>query len=457
MIDLIIIGAGPAGMSAALEASSYGLDVTILNEGPEPGGRIYHALERLADHHPDDVTRLGNDYAEGLNLIKAFHSCAVTLINDAAVFRLDEDGTVWYTHDDAAKTIKAKAVLIATGAMERPVPIPAWTLPGVMTAGAAQMLLKGDGMIPSGPVAMAGCGPLLILTACQLLDAGADVRCVIDTVQPKDYLASLPALLGALKAPFPLLKGIALRKKLAKSGVELISGATSLSISGIDHATGIFVNGRHIDADTILLHNGVVPETQLSRQVGCEHVWNNTQRCWHPDVDEWGESSLKNIHIVGDGGGIEGALAAWCSGRLSALNIAKQLGKINKTYRDKLARPWQKARRKHLNVRPFLDRLFKPAEFLLAPTNKETVICRCEEVRLRAVLKASDLGCPGPNQLKSFTRAGMGPCQGRLCGLTVSEILAKQKNTSPANIGYYTIRPPVKPVTLSQLAKLDQP
>jgi len=457
MIDLAIIGAGPAGMAAALEAVNHGLDVQVLNEGPAPGGRIYHALEHLSEHHPQDVTRLGSDYAEGLNLIQAFRQSGAKLLNGAGVFRLDADGMIWLTHNEAARTVKAKAVLIATGAMERPVPIPAWTLPGVMSAGAAQMLLKGDGMIPSGPIVLAGCGPLLILAACQLLDAGADVKAVVDTLNPADYLASVPALLGAMRSPAPLFKGIALRMKLARSGVALISGATSLSISGFDHATGVMVDCHYLPADPILLHDGVFPDTQLSRQVGCEHVWNDAQRCWHPSVDEWGESSLKNIYIAGDGGGIAGALAARCSGHLSALNIALQLGKIDQTVRDKLARPWQKAHRKHMAVRPFLDRLFKPADFLLSPTNKETVVCRCEEIRLREIIKACDLGCPGPNQLKTFTRAGMGPCQGRLCGLTITEIMAKQNNTTPAAIGYYKIRPPVKPVTLAQLAKLDQP
>ncbi len=450
MIDLIIIGAGPCGMAAAIEATQNGLSTLVLNEGPGPGGRIYHGLEKPKSSH----AQLGKDYTDGAALLDQFRQCGAHIENKAAVFRLDPDGTVWFTQANIARTIKARAVLIATGAMERPVPIPGWTLPGVMTAGAAQMMLKGDNAIPTGTVVLAGCGPLLLLTAIQLLGVGVQVTTVIDTVKPSDYGAALPHLLRAIRAPGPLFKGLGMVHQLSKANVELISGASSLAISGTDHANGIDVDGRLIAAGTILLHNGVVPETQLSRQVGCEHIWNQAQRCWQPKTDQWGVSSLPSIHIAGDGGGIGGALAAVSQGHISALNIASQLGKINLAQRNKLARPWQRAKKSQMAIRPFLDRLYQPADFLLAPSVENVIVCRCEDVTVGDIINATALGCPGPNQLKAFTRAGMGPCQGRMCGLTISELMARQNRSSPDDVGYYNIRPPIKPVTLDQLAQL---
>jgi len=156
-VDLAIIGSGPAGLAAAIEAQHHGLSTAVLDEGPQPGGRIYHAVDRVVENRPADATLLGEDYIHGATLTAAFRKSGAEYIQGASVFRLDQDTpsccTVWFTRDGAARTLNAGNVILATGAMERPVPVPGWTLPGVMTAGAAQLLLKGDNMIPSGPQA----------------------------------------------------------------------------------------------------------------------------------------------------------------------------------------------------------------------------------------------------------------------------------------------------------------
>ncbi len=460
-IDLLIIGAGPAGMAAAIEASALGLSVTVLSEGPAPGGRIYHAIEDVAANRAAGLTLLGDDYAAGHNLVRELRDSSATLLCDAAAFRLDPDGSVWFTHDDRAHAIRARKVLIATGALERPVPMPGWTLPGVMTAGAAQLLLKGDDIIPSGPVVLAGAGPLLLLAASQLVDAGGDVRAVIETTGIADYLAAAPMLPGALRAPEYLVKGMALRKRLRASGVALIGGARDLAVLGEARATGLQYRRNaalcEIQAETVLLHNGVVPDPQLSRQVGCRQKWHSSQRCWVPERDAWGRTSLTNILVVGDGGGIAGAIAARCSGAIAALGAACDLDVISADDGTQRARPWRRTLAHHQSVRPFLERLFRPCHELLAPQGEATLACRCEEVTVADIREAARLGCPGPNQLKAFTRAGMGPCQGRMCGLTISEIMARERGMIPEDIGYLNIRPPVKPVTLAQLAAMDEP
>ncbi|NQV45776.1 MAG: FAD-dependent oxidoreductase [Rhodospirillales bacterium] len=456
--DLAIIGAGPAGLAAATRAQHHGLSVIVLDEGSQPGGRIYHAVDRVMDSRPADVALLGEDYTHGANLTMAFRQSGVDYADATSVFRLDQDGTVWFTRGGTAGTLRADNIILATGAMERPVPLPGWTLPGVMTAGAAQLLLKGDNMIPSGPVVLMGAGPLILLCAIQLHDAGAAVTAIVETTTMLDTLRALPHLPRALLAQEYLRKGLTLRRRLKKAGIAIYGGATGLRILGTEKATGVsFQSGGKataLNADTVLLHNGVVPETHLSRQLGCRHRWDSVQRCWRPESDAWGQTSVPTVYVAGDGGGIAGARAAECAGHLSALRIATTSGRLNPHDCTRLARAWIRERRHHLTIRPFLDSMFRPSPDLLSPPDDETIVCRCEEVDTRAIRHATEMGCPGPNQLKAFCRAGMGPCQGRMCQLTITEIMAEARNTSPDEIGTITIRPPVKPVTLSALAAM---
>ena len=155
--------------------------------------------------------------------------------------------------------------------------------------------------------------------------------------------------------------------------------------------------------------------------------------------------------MAGDGGGIGGAAVAAMQGRLAALDIGRRLGSIDGVERDRRADPHRAAMARHLRIRPFLDALYRPVEAIRRPED-ETLVCRCEEVTAGDIREMVRMGCLGPNQTKSFGRPGMGPCQGRMCGLTVSEIIAAERALPVAEVGYYRIRPPIKPITLGELA-----
>jgi bacterioferritin-associated ferredoxin len=186
---------------------------------------------------------------------------------------------------------------------------------------------------------------------------------------------------------------------------------------------------------------------------GLAHQWDHQAHCWRPVIDVTGKSSDEQIYIAGDGGGIGGAKAAAIAGRLAASAIVARCGMPRF-----LAQLYYKLRHLHyLSIRPFLDRLYFPhAHFRLAQTD-ETIICRCEAVSKADVNSALASGASGPNQLKAFCRAGMGRCQGRSCGLVVQEMIASHTGQSMAETGYYRLRPPVKPITLAELASLEGP
>jgi len=187
------------------------------------------------------------------------------------------------------------------------------------------------------------------------------------------------------------------------------------------------------------------------------HEWDEVQLCWRPALDAWGQTSLPNIAVAGDGGGIAGAEAAVLTGRLAALDAALWLGHIGEAERDRRAQPIRAALDRERALRPFLDRLFRPARPVMVPVEDDVVACRCEEVSVGQIRRAARLGAAGPNQLKAFTRCGMGPCQGRICGPVVAAIIADVHGKPISEIGTYRPRAPFKPITVGALADLEIP
>lgn len=451
--DLVIIGAGPAGMAAARAAADYGLQVLVLDEQFAAGGQVYRDVERSAESMGH---LLGQDYLKGRKLTESLHHERVRHVARAVVWELTDAPTAAFTLDGKAEIVIAKRLLIATGAFERPMPVKGWELPGVMTVGAAQILLKQSGLVAQG-AALVGSGPLLYLTAAQMCRTSTPPVALVETQTTQQLASALRYIGGAMRGWRYLLKGTALLAELRKSGVKRFRGATELRIVGDRHVEGLqFVSGskrREIECGNVFLHHGVIPNTQATRSLGLKHVWDEAQACFKPEKDDWGRSGLDKIFIAGDGGGIGGAEAAALDGLLAALEIACDLGRLDEASRNSLAASVRRKRMRALAVRPFLDAAYPPYKEALLPPD-DVIVCRCEEVAAGAIRKSARLGCLGPNQAKAYSRAGMGPCQGRYCGPTVTNLLAQENRQSHDATGYYRIRPPIKPVLLNELASL---
>lgn len=453
IVDLIIVGAGPAGLAAASEARKWGLSVTLLDEQAATGGQIYRAVDAASAHKR---AVLGKDYAAGAQLTQAFMSSGAQHLAGAAVWNVGRDLKVNFLQAGANKALQARHIILASGAMERPFPIPGWTLPGVMGAGAAQILYKSAGALPNEPVVLAGCGPLLYLLASQYLQAGVELKAVIHTTQRSDYLRASQHLAGALRGWRDLLKGMRMLSQLSRKKVPVYAGAEDLSIEGSDHAEAICFThkgkSQRIESSLILLHQGVVPNTQLSWSLRAKHRWSDAQLCWEPETDEYGQIEESGIYIAGDSRGIVGAKASASQGRLAAIAIASKLRRLSDEERfSREDAVWDELQ-SQVHVRPFLDALYRPPAVQRMPVDDSVIVCRCEEVTAGQIRKYAELGCQGPNQTKAFGRCGMGPCQGRLCGLTVTELIAQARGLPPDDIGYYRIRAPIKPITIGELA-----
>ncbi|RXV70209.1 FAD/NAD(P)-binding oxidoreductase [Roseovarius sp. A46] len=454
--DLAIIGAGPAGMAAAATAAEVGMSVCVLDEQPRAGGQIYREVERAAGLRGDI---LGKDYTQGAPLVAGLRQAGITHVGGAVVWAIEPGFRLSYTCDGAAAQVEAARVLLATGALERPMPLPGWTLPGVMTAGAGQILLKQSGVLARRAV-LVGSGPLLYLIAVQMVRAGTPPLALVETQRRADLIRSAQHLGGALRGWRYLLKGLGLLAEIARARVPRHTGATEIEVEGEGRAEAVSFEsrGKHhrIACETVYLHHGVVPNTQAARSLGVSHKWNAAQACFVPVLDEWGQSDVPGVCIAGDGAGIGGARVAEIAGRLAALKLAEEAGRLSASDRDDRATPLHAALSVERAARPFLDVAYPPYAGAIAPADT-TVICRCEEVTAGDIRNYARIGCLGPNQTKAFGRAGMGPCQGRYCGLTVTALLAEANGQSPDETGYYRIRPPLKPITLGELASMDGP
>ncbi|WP_245801141.1 FAD/NAD(P)-dependent oxidoreductase [Pollutimonas bauzanensis] len=456
----MVIGAGPAGIAAATQAAQLGIDTLLLDEQVAPGGQIYRSITATPV-----VQRqiLGEDYWHGAPLVDAFQRSSARYQAGATVWAIvpktpdRQQYEVAFSIAGKAQRLHARHILLATGAHERPFPVPGWTLPGVMTAGAAQILLKSAAAVPGGHTILAGCGPLLYLIAWQYLNAGVKIDALLDTTPKGRMRAALPHAWGFLRSPY-LNKGLRLLRTV-KSAIPIVKRVSLLEALGENKieslryaADGV---AHTIKADHLLLHQGVVPNINLSSALGIEHDWNNAMACWEPRVDGWGATMLRGIGVAGDGAGIAGALAAEYRGRIAALQVAMALGRIDMHERDRLAVPHQRALARAVQGRAFFDALYMAPVGFRRPRG-EVIVCRCEEITARQVRETVALGCQGPNQMKAFLRCGMGPCQGRFCSLTVTELIADERGCDPSEIGSYRIRFPTKPVTVGELASLPQ-
>ncbi|XYD11465.1 NAD(P)/FAD-dependent oxidoreductase [Methylobacterium sp. NMS12] len=454
--DLAIVGAGPAGMAAAIEAAALGLSVTVLDEQLAPGGQVFRAVEAASG----DPALAGEFLDAGGALAGAFRAAkGITYQPRTTLWHLDRDaGLLSVASGGATAEIAARRVLLATGAQERPVPIPGWTLPGVMSAGAAQILLKTAGAVPEGSAVIAGQGPLCWLLAVQLLRAGVEKLTLLETGAGGALRDALRA--GGLWTGRKLLaKGVALIRETRTRGLTVVRNVRDLRAEGDERVStvrwrqGARDGGRDhaLACDTLLLHEGVIPSTHITRALGLDHDWDERQLCWRPRIDAWGATSHPNVAVAGDGGGIGGWEAAAAGGRLAALDAAHRLGRLDAAARDARAAGPRKAQGAALALRPFLDRLYQPAPGVLAPAD-DTIVCRCEEITARQIRGAARRGAAGPNQVKAFLRAGMGPCQGRICGTIVAGLIAETRGATMEQVGALRPRAPFKPMTVGELA-----
>jgi NADPH-dependent 2,4-dienoyl-CoA reductase/sulfur reductase-like enzyme len=456
--DLAIVGAGPAGLAAGALASELGLSCVLLDEQAEPGGQIYRALGRTAAGSSGRLSLFGSNTRRGLSLLDGLRGAQVDYRPGTLVWQIDPPGRLWTLRNGRSQHIEAARLLLCSGAVERPVALPGWTLPGVFGVGAAQILLKSAGLVPDEPAVLVGNGPLLYLLLAQYQSAGFTPAAVLLTGGFGDWAGAARHLPGFLTSG-SLAEATKLLKTMHRSGTRFVRDVRDVSIIGeaAVEAVSFVSKGRReaIPARIVCLHEGIVPNTQATRMIGCEHHWDPHQHVFLPVLDRWGNTTIEAVQVAGDGGGIAGAQAAELTGRIAVLEAARGLGRITEEERDSHGAADRRKLARLLRGRPFIDALYGP-RLMHRPPADDTIVCRCEEITAGQVRQTVRDGCQGPNQVKSFLRCGMGPCQGRFCGLTVSQIIAAERGVAMDDVGYFRIRPPIKPIELGALAETEK-
>lgn len=297
----------------------------------------------------------------------------------------------------------------------------------------------------------------LYLLAVQMSDAGATPKAIVDTQQSASYLKAAGYWLNAWQGRNYIAKGLTLLSKIHKLGIKRYTSSTDIEALGSQRLEGLTFqsSGRTVElkGETVLAHIGVIPNVQLTRAMGLEHVWDSLQVCWKPKLDSNNMSSRYGVFVVGDSGGIGGAIVAELQGELVAQNTLQDHELNGNLITKNNDNPIKAIINKELSVRPFLDALYTPPKQALTPSD-QTIVCRCEEVTAKQILDHVDQGACGINQIKTFTRCGMGPCQGRHCGSTVAHIISDKVGISMEKVGYYRLRNPIKPLKLGELASL---
>lgn len=453
--DVIVIGAGPAGLSASSSLSRMGLKVLTLDEQNRIGGQIYRNIENAPE---ENLIKMGEEYRRGQDLAARFRESGAEYRGNASVWNVERDGTVCFSRDGSSERITANYVVVATGAMERPMPIPGWTLPGVMGAGAVNGLAKEASLSPSGSVVLAGSGPLLLLEASLLIEKGAKLEAILETTPKIPSPTILPHTPKALLGSKFLLKGMKMLLDIRKSGVPYYQGVTDLKAVGDTAVTGVEARcgskQLSFDAELLLVHFGVIPDSHIYRLIGCHMEWDKNQRYWYPATDKWGRTNFEHIFAAGDASGVSGALAAEFKGELAALEVAHCHGIIPEYERDTLAEPFLTELRKDGYPRPLIDAVFAPDPKRIR-FEDSTILCRCENITVGDVRKVVGEGVTDLNEVKTITRCGMGPCQGRMCGPALGEIVAAERDCSVPSAGLLTVRPPLKPIPLGEVAAMD--
>ncbi len=473
--EVAVVGAGPAGLAAAAAAGEAGCTVTVVDAYARPGGQYYK--QTPADFGARTPEALHHDFSVAARLFDRIgQTPGVRLLNDTSVWtaQVPADGgpiTLALTGGSAdaadaadARELRARAVILAPGAYDRALPFPGWDLPGVLTAGAAQTLVKSQRVLPGRRILLAGAGPFLLPVATALAQGGAHVVAVLEATTPRGWARYAPTLWGHGDK---LREGVDYTRLLRRHHVPLRFGRAVIRAEGDGRVERVTVarltadwtpiagSEEGLDVDTLCAGYGFTPSTELSYLLGCAHRYEPTQGSYIARRDGDMRSSRPGVYVAGEITGIGGSAVALPEGAIAGLAAARDLGRLSEAEFAARAGAYRRDLRRQQAFANTLNALFALRPGRLAWMTPDTIVCRCEEVTYGQVETAVREGhAHDVKAVKALTRCGMGLCQGRVCEHAIAAVTAALSGRDPAEVGAFTGRPIVKPVALGAIGVL---
>lgn len=459
-LDLVIIGGGPAGMAAALEARRAGVSVTLLEERPTLGGQIYRPLPGA--YAVRDERRACSEHRKGSRMIGSVAESGVDVRTGVVVWGIWDRRIAYVGDESESGLIEARCIVLATGARDRPVAFPGWTLPGVLTAGAAKSFVAKQLVLPGERILMAGSGALALAFSAQLLDFGADIVEVHEAAGPPRPGPLLRLVASA--DPTILVEAARYRARLLRRRIPLHYRSIIVRAEGEGEVQAAVVAAvdpdwrvipgteRSIPVDTVLLGYGLETSTELSRLCGADHHYDEALGGWVPVRDGWMRTTAPGVLAVGDGSGVMGSVNAELEGQLAGIAATMDLGRLSTSDADERARPVRRRIGRVQRFQAALRDLYPIGPGIHELATDDTVVCRCEEVTHATLTTAIEEGAEEPGIVRARTRIGMGRCQGRNCANHVAAAIARHDGHSIDQVGPLSVRPPVKPVPLAAIA-----
>ncbi|MEJ2766299.1 FAD/NAD(P)-binding oxidoreductase [Photobacterium sp. MCCC 1A19761] len=419
---VVIVGAGPAGMSAATELAKFGIHTTVLEEAPKAGGVIYRGPWRKTLDMPHLDEKLQGSIDKIQQNYQQYRSF-IDLRTQTRVLGPLGNNSLLLTHDHQLSTIEYDQLILATGCQERSVPFPGWQLPGVMLLGGIQLQLKSGLVRPGHKVVIAGTGPLLVLVACQLHKAGCQVEAICEAAK---FASIAKETLGLLNRPQQALNGLSMMLYLKQHKIPLHYGWGLVKASGVEQLNEVTIAPYNdqwepdqakavtLNVDTLGVGYGFSARSQLAQLMGLNVEYDHMSGAI-PTTDDWQRSSVDGVFCAGDSAKLAGADAAMLEGRITAQAIAAELGKLSHTEAEQQIHAMRRNLTRYYRFRQAFDTAGYRESGLLSLPDEDTVICRCEQVKRRAIDEAIAQGCRDIVTLKMRTRVTMGDCQGKTC------------------------------------------
>ena len=455
--QLIVIGAGPGGIQAAITASELGLKVTLIDSQASAGGQYFKQIPQEFNIHETSYHQ-----EQASKLFGQLKNSTVKFLDRTLVWGIfhNPKSNLWHLTlqgENCPSRIETAFVIIATGAYDRSIPFPGWDLPGVITAGSAQIMIKNQGVLPGKRVIVSGTGPLQLAATSNLIEAGAKVLSVLECNQNLFFrgIPHLPSIWGQWRR---LKEGFQYAKNLIKTKTPYRIGWSVIKADGNDKVEEVTFGKldregypipksfQNIAVESIVVGYGLTPSTEFFRLLDVEMLYSKAEGIFLPKRNDFFQTSAPGIYAVGDCAGIGGANLAMLEGKIAAIDVAIQSGKTNSiTVETTLIQIDKKLKREQSFAR-MLGEIFSLPEGLFSLARTDTIICRCEQISLAEVKEAISFGAQSVTDIKNITRSGMGNCQGRTCGSILTQLLARAARYKPEVCHYLNVRPPIHPV-----------